>query len=287
MWYNIIIGEIVMFEIGINSNCECGSNIAEICENVKKAGFNNIMIAFKVGGEENVILEAKKQGLNIPYVHLNNRFADDLWAKGESNKEYVEDVIRQVKLCAKYDIHIAVLHGTIGGASDLALPPSQHAIDCMNEILKAAEENNVKIALENLDGPNFEHFTFLLDNIKSNWLGLCYDAGHHNLYRPDFDILEKYGDRILAIHLHDNLMDWEYGYDFTRDLHMLPLDGKIDYEKVCKKLAKTNYDNVIMLELHKNSCGEPRLYDNMPIDKYLTLARERANKIVEMIKKYK
>ena len=48
-----------MFEIGINSNCECGSNIAEICENVKKAGFNNIMIAFKVGGEENAILEAK------------------------------------------------------------------------------------------------------------------------------------------------------------------------------------------------------------------------------------
>ena len=94
MWYNIIIGGIVMFEIGINSNCECGINIAEICENVKKAGFNNIMIAFKVGGEENAILEAKKQGLKIPYVHLNNRFADDLWAKGESNKEYVEDVIR-------------------------------------------------------------------------------------------------------------------------------------------------------------------------------------------------
>ena len=93
----------------------------------------------------------KKQGLKIPYVHLNNRFADDLWAKGESNKEYVEDVIRQIKLCAKYEIHIAVLHGTKGGASNLALPPSQHAIDYMNEILKEAKENNVKIALENLD----------------------------------------------------------------------------------------------------------------------------------------
>ena len=54
-----ITGEMVMFEIGINSNCECGSNIAEICANVKKAGFNNIMIAFKVGGEENAILDRK------------------------------------------------------------------------------------------------------------------------------------------------------------------------------------------------------------------------------------
>ena len=73
----------------------------------------------------------------------------------------------------------------------------------------------------------------------------------------------------MAVHLHDNLMDWEIGYDHTRDLHMLPFDGKIDYDKVCEKLANTNYDNVIMLELHKLSCGEPRLYDDMPIDKYL------------------
>jgi sugar phosphate isomerase/epimerase len=276
-----------MFEIGINSNNECGGNISEICANVKKAGFNNIMIAFKVGGEENAILEAKKQGLKIPYVHLNNKPANDLWAKGESNKEYVEDVIRQIKLCAKYDIHIAVLHGTEGGASDLALPTSQYALDCMEKILKVAEEKNVKIALENLDAPNFDHFTFLLDNIKSDFLGLCYDAGHHNLYRPDFDILEKYGDRILAIHLHDNLMDWEYGYDYTRDLHMLPFDGKIDYEKVCQKLAKTSYDNVIMLELHRLSCGEPRKYDNMSTDSFLNLARARTENIIEMIKKYK
>lgn len=276
-----------MFEIGINSNNECGSNIEEICANVKKAGFSNIMIAFKVGGEEKAILEAKKQGLKIPYVHLNNKFADDLQAKGESNKEYVEDVIRQIKLCAKYDIPIAVLHGTKGGASDLALPPSQHAIDCMNKILNVAEENNVKIALENLDAPNFEHFTFLLDNINSKWFGLCYDVGHHYLYRPDFDILGKYRDRILAIHLHDNLIDWEYGYDYTRDLHMVPFDGKIDYDKVCKELANTNYNNVIMLELHKLSCGKPRKYDNMEIDKYLKQAQEKAILIADKINNYR
>lgn len=276
-----------MFEIGINSNNECGNSISEICANVKKAGFNNIMIAFKVGGEENSILEAKKQGLKIPYVHLNNKFANHLWVKGESNKMYIEDIIRQIKLCAKYNIPIAVLHGTKGDASDLAPQPSNHAINCMNEILKVAEENNVKIALENLDAPNFEHFTFLLDNINSKYLGLCYDVGHHHLYKPNFDILKKYGNRILAVHLHDNLMDWNYGYDYTRDLHMLPFDGKIDYEKVCQNLAKTNYDNVIMLELHKHSCGEPRRYTNMEIDNYLKLAQERATIIADKIKQYK
>lgn len=276
-----------MFEIGISSNNECGNDIAEVCANVKKAGFDNIMVAFKAGGAENSILEAKKQGLKIPFIHLNTRHVDDLWARGESNVECVENYIEQIKLCGKYNIPIAVMHGTDGGASDLALPPTEHALGCMKKILKVAKENNVKIALENLDAPNFEHFTFLLDNIDSKWLGLCYDAGHHQLYRPDFDILGKYGDRILAVHLHDNLMDWEYGYDYTRDLHMLPFDGKIDYEEICKKLAKTNYDNVIMLELHRLSCGKPRKYDNMPVDKYLSLASERAYKIAEMIEKYR
>ncbi len=276
-----------MFEIGINSNNECGNNIQEICANIKKAGFNNIMIAFKDGGEEAAIIEAKKHGLKIPYVHLNNKFANDLWTKGESNQSYVEDVIRQIELCGKYDIKIAVFHGTEGRTSNMAFPPLPQAIDSMERILKAAQENNVKIALENLDAPNFDHFTFLIDNIKSDWLGFCYDVGHHHLFNPDFDILENYGDRILALHLHDNLMDWQYGYDHTRDLHLLPFDGKIDYEKLCQNIAKTGYDNVIMLELHKIACGEPRMYLNMPNEEFLSNASKRAKKIVEMIEKFK
>lgn len=276
-----------MLEVGISSNNECGNSISEICDRVKRAGFNNLMVAFKSGKAEDSIIEAQKYGLKIPYVHLDAKFADDLWARGETNKDYIKDIKEQIRLCAKYNINIAVLHGTSGSASNLALPPSQHVLDCMKEILKEAEKNNVKIALENLDKPNFEQFRFLMDNIDSKWLGFCYDVGHHHLYYPEFDIMAKYGDRLIAVHIHDNLMDWEYGYDYTRDLHMLPFDGKIDFEKVCQKIANTNYDNVVMLELHKESCGDPRTYDNVNVEDYLNMAHERATKLAEMIKKYR
>lgn len=272
-----------MLEIGINSKCECGKNFKESLKNVKKANIKNIMYDFRNGNDEKNIKTILKLGLRIPFAHLYYRYANDLWAKGEANREYIEDVQNQIRLCSKYNIPLAVMHATNGEASMLALPPSEHALNSMLEILKTAEEYNVKIALENLDAPNFDRFTFLLDNIKSPYLGLCYDAGHHNLYKAEFDILKTYGDRILAIHLHDNFMDWEYGYDYTRDMHLIPFDGKIDYNNVINNIANTNYNNVVMFELHKISSGYPKLYEDISDMKFLQIAKERAEKIAKAI----
>ena len=276
-----------MLQIGINTNNECGANIDEVCANAKKAGFDSVMVAFKLAGAENAIQTAIKYGLDIPFVHLTTRYANDLWVKGGTNTEYVKSVIEELKLCGQYGIKIAVLHPTGGNAGELALPVSKQGISSLKKILKAAHKYGVKIALENLDAPNFEQFTYLLDNVEDEYLGLCYDAGHHMLYRPDFDILANYGNRILAVHLHDNFMDWSYGYDWTRDIHILPFDGKIDYKTVCSKIAKTGYNNVVMLELHKEGWNGLGRYDDVPIADYLKEAKKRAIKLADMIQKAK
>ena len=275
-----------MFEIGINTNNECGENFSEIIKNIKDAGFENVMVAFVDDNEknENFITQTKKLGLKIPFVHLYSKLTNFFWAKGEKNKLLVPNIISQIKLCAKHEIRVAVLHATLGDPGIMALPPSKFALDCMNEILKVAKEYDVKIALENLDTLSKDHFTYFLDNINSDHFGFCYDAGHHNLYFPEFDIVSKYGDKLWAVHLHDNLMDYEYGHDYSRDIHLLPFDGKIDYEHVCKKIVQTDYDGVVMLEVHKQTCSEPRLYKDLSNSEYLTLAKQRAEKLAEMLK---
>lgn len=276
-----------MLEIGINSNNECGRNLNEVLTNIKNAGFNNVMLAMKAGNYEDQIKLTLSKGLKIPFIHLNNRYANDLWAKGESNTNYIADVIYQLELCAKYKIKVAVMHPTEGGASDLALPPNEQGLISMNKILKAAQKLKVKIALENLDNLNFKNFKYLMDNINHPYFGLCYDMGHHQLYKPNFDILKNYGSKILAVHLHDNLMDWQYGYDYTRDLHRLPFDGKLNYPASIKKLAATPYKNVVMLELHKDSCGAPRLYDNLSVSEFLAEAKARGEKLAKMLEEYR
>ena len=270
-----------MLEIGINTNNECGKDTRDILTNIKKAGFQNVMVAFKVGKAEETLKMAQEFGLKVPFVHLSN--SNDLWAKGEENDFLMANLKEQIEITAKYHVPIAVLHATQGSADQLALPPNEFGLKCILELVKFAKKHKVKIALENLDQSSFKHFKYVMDNIDDKNLGYCYDAGHHQLYIPNIDLLKKYGHRILAVHLHVKLMYWEFGYDWTRDLHRLPFDGKIDYNKIIKKLAATNYNNVVMLELHKDSCGEPRIYKDTPDMDFLKEAKKRAEKLAEMI----
>ena len=71
--------------------------------------------------------------------------------------------------------------------------------------------------------------------------------------------------------------------DWTRDLHFLPFDGKIDFDKVCEKIAKTNYSNIIMLEVHKIGSSEPRLYKDKSVDEFLSEAYKRGLKLKDLI----
>lgn len=275
-----------MLEIGVNTNNECGQNLQEIIANIKNSGFQNIMVSYKVGDSEEILKLATELNLKIPFVHFSAN-SNNFWSQGEENIKLMNSVKEQIKLTAKYNVKIAILHTTKGSPNELALEPNEFGLKCFREIVNFAKECNVKIALENLDKVGLNHLRYVLNNIKDENLGFCYDVGHHQLYSPNDDILKEFGNRILAVHLHDNLMDWFYGYDWTRDLHRLPFDGKINFSDIMKKLAQTNYNNIIMLEIHKNSSGEPRLYKDVSVMEFLIEAQNRANKLADMLLEYR
>ncbi len=272
-----------MLKIGINTNCECGNSDTEILTNIKNAGFENIMLSYKAKNFQASIDKINSLGLDVSYFHIDNNHANDLWAVGESVNNYLQSVIMQIENCKKNNISIAVMHATKGSPSDFALKPSKQGLKNFQEILKVSNKCGVKIALENIDCYSIKHLCYLLNHFKDENLGFCYDVGHHHLYNPETDLLKKFGDRLFAVHLHDNLMDWHAGFDHTRDLHLLPFDGKIDFTKVCKKLKKIKYQGVIMLEVHKKACGNPQLYENMKNKDFLIEAYKRAEKIAEMV----
>lgn len=274
-----------MLEIGINTNNECGKDYEDVCDNIKKAEIPNVMIAFKVGKEESQIKYALSLGLKIPYVHLNVENPNDLWVKGAMHDKWIESIRKEIELCSKYNIPIAIYHATIGNPNCKVISPSEFALNSFLNLAKYAENLGVKLALENLDNNSIEHFRFLLDNVKMDNVGFCYDAGHHNLYAKDLDLLELYGNRLMAVHLHDNLGDYQFGDDYTRDLHYIPFDGNVDYDRVISGLKKANYKNVIMLELHKRSRGLPKLYENMSNLEYLKKCKQTAEKIRDLIEK--
>ncbi len=273
-----------MLEIGISTNNESGSSDFEILNNIANAGFKNVMLSFKAKNIEETIKTIYDLGMNISCFHIDNKYANDLWATGEAVERYIQDIINQLEICGKYNIPIAVMHATWGSPTDFALNPNEQGLENFERILKVAKKNNVKIAIENVDYYSIKHVYYLLDNIKDKSVGFCYDVGHHHLYNPKTDLIKKYGDRLFAVHLHDNLMDWHKGYDYTRDLHLLPFDGKINFHKVCKKLKGVGYNGIVMLELHKKACGKPQMYEDVENLEYLKRAFIKAKMLVDLIK---
>jgi len=272
-----------MLHIGINTDNVCGQNNIEIAHNISKVGFRHVMLSYATENVDETITTLRKLGLDICYYHIDNREANNLWAMGDVADAYVNNVIGSIEMCAQYNIPIAVMHATYGSPSDLAIGPNEQGLKNFQKILNVAKKYNVIIAIENTDYYGIKHFNYLLDNIKDKNLRFCYDVGHHYLYYPQKDLLKKYADRLVALHLHDNLMDWCPGFDYSRDLHLLPYDGAVDFDKVCKKLNAINYKGIVMLEIRKRTIGNPNMYENISSIDFLKEAHSRGEKLANRV----
>ena len=112
-------------------------------------------------------------------------------------------------------------------------------------MLKTAEKCGVKLALENMLPnhlcSNTSDVRTLLTEFDTPLLGVCFDVGHANV-GPE-NIVEAIGalqDRIIAFHLHDN--------DGTRDIHVQPPYGSIDWPTLADKLLSLNFDRPFSIE---------------------------------------
>ena len=112
-----------------------------------------------------------------------------------------------------------------------------------------------------------EHVHFLLDNIKSDYVGFCYDSGHENAFAPDEKYLERHGNRLFAMHLHDN-----YG---EKDEHNIPFNGTVNWKEKMALLRNTKHfeECGITLELGWGE-GDFR--------QYMEDAFEAANKLMSL-----
>jgi sugar phosphate isomerase/epimerase len=273
--------------IGINTNLVPTLNITELFKNIKSAGFDSVMIAFKRGDVEEQIIEAKRVKLKIPYVHLSCRESNCFWVVSPETTKYLSKLRREIDICFKYKIPLAVMHIATGNPNGRPVKPNTVGLNNIKAIVDYALSKNVKIAIENVDKYTLKHVSYIFKNITSEKLGFCYDVGHHNLYYANKDIFKKYKNRLVAIHLHDNQMDFSKLNDYTRDLHLLPFDGKINYQTVCSNLAKVNYDNTIMLEVCRTSTSNPDKYKEIDMRNFLKEAKKRAKKISEIVKTHK
>ncbi|HHW10733.1 MAG TPA: sugar phosphate isomerase/epimerase [Firmicutes bacterium] len=142
------------------------------------------------------------------------------------------------------------------------------------EVVRAAEEHGVKIAVEPWPGPeptlpnlgtNPEMLRAMFEAIPSPSFGLCYDPSHFvRLGIDHIRLLEEFKDRVFHVHAKDcqiipegmylvgtlgETFGKRYRHGSGSWRYCIPGRGNIDWAEVIFHLAANGYDGILAIEL--------------------------------------
>jgi sugar phosphate isomerase/epimerase len=217
------------------------------------------------------------QSVHAPFGKIEKIWMDD----AEAAQNVVSELIECVNDCAENNVPIMICHVWKGfNTPDV---PNDMGVANFEKVVRAAEKLGVKIAFENTEGEEFlEKIMSALGKYEN--VGFCFDSGHELCYNFSRDMLAKYGSRLIATHLNDNLgiKSFEGNTHWLDDLHLLPYDGVADWDKIAADLSSLGFSGPLTFELIKKS--KPGRHDNdkyykLPIEEYLAEAYARACRV--------
>lgn len=241
---------------------------------IRTAGFASIMLWWgpdEAESRRKRVDAAVSEGLHIENAHASTDQLNMLWVEGTEGDDTLDELIREIDDCACLGVGTLVMHLTNGSAPP---PVSAAGMRRMETLIRCAEYGKVHLAVENVRLPN--HVRFLLDQCDSPYVGLCWDSGHEHFWTPDTDWLDLYGNRVFAVHLHDNRSD--------ADSHLVPFDGIIDWERKAAQIARSSYTGSITMESEMHAS---RLYEADGFDAFLTHAYLRGQQLESMIRAFR
>jgi sugar phosphate isomerase/epimerase len=147
----------------------------------------------------------------------------------------VKRMVKWLDVGAELGVSIAVFH-TI---KTMSRDPLKINIEFFKMVVREAIDREIIVAVENrlekeLFGSKPDDLKILVDNVGEG-IGVCLDIGHANITRNLDQFLNKLGEHVVELHLHDN--------NGLKDLHKPPLTGTVDWGTVIQWLR--NRDNVV------------------------------------------
>ena len=196
---------------------------------------------------------AADKGFAMPQGHLIDV---DLCAPGN-----LDLMKRWLDLFLGAGVKQSVLHAF--GALDQPLAyQREHCSEALRKLTDHLAGTDMTICLENLfSKPLVRDADGILDLIQASGsgehLGVCLDIGHLHRLRSHglteqtaTEFIAKAGDRLKALHIHDNHGD--------TDDHLLPFtDRGLDWAEFMQALSANGYKGLFNFEIHMEARGVP------------------------------
>jgi sugar phosphate isomerase/epimerase len=203
---------------------------------ISKVGFKSVMLAWGTDDcrQESIAL-AEEYGLKIENAHSDMHNCNPIWLDIKEGEEKTSQLLKTVEDCGKYGIKTMIMHLSNGFDTP---PLSDIGLKRIEKIFDLAKDTDVTVALEN--ARVCTHLKYVLDNYTDEHIKYCFDCGHANIWCKDTPWLDLYGQRVVAVHLHDN--------GGKEDDHMIPFTGTVKWGDVLKGIDMSSYRGSLTLE---------------------------------------
>lgn len=211
-----------------------------------------------------------KYGISYDTLHAPFSGINSIWKKGEDGDQMLSKLIGSVDKCTLVGAKTLIVHLSSGIPAPRI---NDVGFSRFDTLMEHAEKKNIKIAYEN------QRFVANIAAVMECYenAGFCWDVGHEGCFAFGKRYMPLFGDRLSALHLHDNHKV------FNMDEHMLPFDAKIDYDYVAKTIAENKYTGTLMLEVVRHNS---HYYDNVSPEEYYRRAGDAVKKLKMMIEEY-
>lgn len=223
-----------------------GVTAVELCTSYPRLGIHfpdyfDHRNAFEI---EMMLAELRSSGIRVNSVHAPFGVNCDISSpRDEVHERGVDGLIDSIELASVVGAGIVVIH-----ASDVLTDGICKRLDrargVLREVSVVAEESGVVLALENLPpgylGHTPEEMMLLMEGVKTEAVGVCFDSGHANLsgrFKEFAQLLLPYA---VEVHVHDN--------DGIHDQHKFPGEGTIEWKVFCELYHRYADSPSVMLE---------------------------------------
>ena len=252
-----------MNKLGVSFRATPETDMNEELHLLADIGFDSVFTTFADREQTECYAKAiAEAGLEYSSVHAPFKGINAIWQEGEEGEAMLQKLCDSVEGCKEFGIPVAVVHLSSGDnapcINDLGHRRWDKLVDC-------AVKNNVTLALENQRKLANIAFMFeVYDSVEQ--VRFCWDTGHEACFAGGREYMPLFGKKLVYTHIHDNFR--RHG----EDLHLIPFEGSINFDRVAQLLKQYDYQGTLTLELKVNPS---RTFEDQHRRAYAAAARLR------------